>query len=87
MKQWTLEERYRVLKSPEEISAYRLIVDLTNEGDWLEPEWLQEDLIMAAPGVPLSLKAEAAPAFADRVVHDDLEIGTAVMAMEALMDD
>ena len=28
-----------------------------------------------------------APAFADRVVHDDLEIGTAVMAMEALMED
>ena len=54
------------IKSPEEISAYRLIVDLTNEGDWLEPEWLQEDLIMAAPGVPLSLKAEVAPAFADR---------------------
>ena len=75
------------IKSPEEISAYRLIVDLTNEGDWLEPEWLQEDLIMAAPGVPLSLKAEVAPAFADRVVHDDLEIGTAVMAMEALMED
>ncbi len=75
------------IKSPEEISAYRLIVDLTNEGDWLDPAWLAEDLIMAAPGVPLSLKAEAAPAFADRVVHDDLEIGTAVMAMEALMDD
>ena len=42
---------------------------------------------MAAPGVPLSLKAEVAPAFADRVVHDDLEIGTAVMAMEALMEE
>lgn len=73
------------IKSQEEINAFRLTVDLTNEGNWLDPAWLAEDLIMAAPGVPLSLKAEDAPAFAGKVIHDDLEIGTAVMAMEALM--
>ena len=84
-KQEELDEKIiSQLRFPEEIAEFHLIVDLTNEGDWLDPAWLQEDVIVAAPGVPLSLHEEDIPRFEGRVIHDDLEIGTAVMAMMAL---
>ncbi|MCR5034537.1 MAG: 3-methylornithyl-N6-L-lysine dehydrogenase PylD [Clostridia bacterium] len=74
------------IRDRKKIGEFRLIVDLTNEGDWLDREWLQNEVIMAAPGVPLSLHPEDAADFTERVIHDDLEIGTAVMAMKALGD-
>lgn len=72
------------IREPEEMKDYSLIVDLTNEGEWIDQEWLHEDVIMAAPGVPLSLKQEDADRMEGRIIHDDLQIGTAVMVMLAL---
>ncbi|HKM28845.1 MAG TPA: 3-methylornithyl-N6-L-lysine dehydrogenase PylD [Anaerovoracaceae bacterium] len=72
------------LKGKEEIKNYQYILDFTNEGSWLSKEDLDKDVLIATPGVPYSLDAEAEPLFEANSVHDNLEIGTAVMLGQVL---
>jgi pyrrolysine biosynthesis protein PylD len=65
--------------SKEEIKNYLYILDATNEGDWLTPDLLHENVIIAAPGVPLSLTKAALEKHGGRLVHDLLHIGTLSM--------
>jgi pyrrolysine biosynthesis protein PylD len=69
----------------EEIGRYRLILDATNEGGWLHAEELHEDVLISAPGLPLSLDDEAKERYNDRVFSDVLQTGAAVMLCRALM--
>lgn len=66
------------------IKSYKYILDFTNEGDWLKKADLAEDILYASPGVPYSMDAEAADCFEDRAIHDNLEIGTAIMLGQVL---
>lgn len=66
------------------IGQYGYILDFTNEGDWLSKADLAEDVLYASPGVPYSMDQEAADCFEDRAIHDNLEIGTAIMLGQAL---
>lgn len=75
---------FAVLKDKDKIKEYSLILDATCEGDWITANMLKEDLRMSTPGVPFSLDEEAIKVFEDRVIHDYLEIGTAVMLAMAL---
>ena len=45
---------------------------------------LSKEALIAAPGIPLSLDAEAAETFKNQLVHDMLDIGTATMQATAL---
>ena len=72
------------LTTPEEIKEYRYILDFTNEGGWLKSEYLADTVLYASPGVPYSMDEAAEARFEDRAVHDNLEIGTAVMLGEVL---
>ncbi len=74
----------KTLSGKEEISDYQYILDFTNEGGWLRREDLREDVLYASPGVPYSMDEEAAACFEERAVHDNLEIGTAVMLGQSL---
>jgi pyrrolysine biosynthesis protein PylD len=65
------------------IERYELIFDATNEGDFIEPSHLTSRAMVAAPGMPCALNAEALEKHRDRVIHDALEIGTATMAVQA----
>lgn len=69
----------RLLDSALEIKNYRLLIDATSEGAWLNQDMLHENAIMAALGVPLSLTAEAISKLNGSIVHDYLEIGVAAM--------
>lgn len=66
------------------IKSYKYILDFTNEGDWLSKADLADELLYASPGVPYSMDAEAAEVFEDRAIHDNLEIGTAIMLGQVL---
>jgi len=66
------------------IKQYGYILDFTNEGDWLKKADLAEDVLYASPGVPYSMDDEAAECFEDRAIHDNLEIGTAIMLGQVL---
>lgn len=67
------------VQSPEEISKYRYIVDATSQGDWLHRDMLHPEAWIAALGIPLSLDHEACKTYADRLIHDPLQIGVASM--------
>ena len=74
----------KTISTKEEIKDYQYILDFTNEGEWLHREDLRADVIYASPGVPYSMDEETAAAFEAQSVHDNLEIGTAIMLGESL---
>ena len=73
-----------IVPSQDGIKQYGYILDFTNEGDWLSKADLADDVLYASPGVPYSMDQEAAECFEDRAIHDNLEIGTAIMLGQAL---
>lgn len=73
------------LTAKEAIKDYRYILDFTNEGGWLKDEYLADTILYASPGVPYSMDAEAEDRFEDRAVHDNLEIGTAIMLGQVII--
>ncbi|WP_164914417.1 3-methylornithyl-N6-L-lysine dehydrogenase PylD [Aminipila luticellarii] len=77
---------YPVLTERNQIKNYPYILDFTNEGEWLKKEFLHADLLYASPGVPYSMDEEAKTCFEERSIHDNLEIGTAVMLGQILAD-
>jgi pyrrolysine biosynthesis protein PylD len=56
-----------------------LVFDATDEGKYLSACDISDDILIAAPGVPLSLDDEAHILYKDRVIHDPLHLGAAVM--------
>ncbi|WP_462378333.1 hypothetical protein, partial [Emergencia timonensis] len=72
------------LQGPAQIRDYRYILDFTNEGGWLKDAYLADAILYASPGVPYSMDQAAEARFEDKAVHDNLEIGTAIMLGEAL---
>ena len=69
---------------PEKIADFKLIVDATNEGPWLPASALAEGSLIAAPGIPLSIYGDIDSGDI-KIVHDMLQIGTAVMLGQALI--
>ncbi len=74
--------REMLLTDIELIKNYPLLLDATNNGEWIREEMLHLDFRMAAPGIPLSLSEELYNKHRHRVIHDWLQIGTAVMMGE-----
>jgi len=56
-----------------------LVFDATDEGGFLGVSDLSGDIMIAAPGIPLLLDEEAYALHKNRVIHDPLQLGTAVM--------
>lgn len=77
---------YEKLTEKDQIRNYNYIVDFTNEGGWLKKECLSPDLLYVSPGVPYSMDSEAEAYFENRAVHDNLEIGTAIMLGRVIAD-
>ncbi|MCL1808855.1 MAG: 3-methylornithyl-N6-L-lysine dehydrogenase PylD [Clostridiales bacterium] len=61
-----------------------LVIDATNTGGYLTVHDLTDGVMIAAPGVPLSLDDEAYAIHQGSVVHDPLHTGVAVMLALAL---
>ncbi len=74
----------KTLAGKDEIKDYQYILDFTNEGGWLHREDLCGEVLYASPGVPYSMDSEAASCFEQQAVHDNLEIGTAIMLGQSL---
>jgi len=73
-----------ILASLSGLNEFGLIFDATNEGGWIKPGMLSKDTYIASPGVPLSLDANALMLHEGTLIHDLLQIGTAVMLAEVL---
>jgi pyrrolysine biosynthesis protein PylD len=63
---------------------HHLLFDATPAPGFIHERHLTPETRIAAPGVPLGLSAGALRAIGPHLVHDPLEIGTAVMLLEAL---
>jgi pyrrolysine biosynthesis protein PylD len=61
-----------------------LLFDATPDPGFIHERHLSSETRIAAPGVPLGLSAGALRAIGPHLVHDPLQIGTAVMLLEAL---
>jgi pyrrolysine biosynthesis protein PylD len=72
-------EEIAALESPEEIREYQYLIDATSQGGWLHGDMLHPEVWIAAPGIPLSLDAEAFAVHRSRIIHDPLQIGVASM--------
>jgi pyrrolysine biosynthesis protein PylD len=66
------------------LMRHRLLFDATPAPGFIRERHLSPETRIAAPGVPLGLTAGALRAIGPRLVHDPLQIGTAVMLLEAL---
>ncbi len=73
------QQGFKVLDTMEDIKAFTTILDVTNTGEWLSSELLNENVKIAAPGVPLSLTQEALKQYNENIIHDLLPIGVAAM--------
>lgn len=67
----------------ERIGDYKLIFDATSEGSWITPEIPITGASIVAPGIPLSFTGDRFEKDND-ILHDMLQIGTAVMLAEVL---
>jgi pyrrolysine biosynthesis protein PylD len=63
---------------------HHLLFDATPMPGFIRERHLKPETRIAAPGVPLGLTAGALRAIGPHLVHDPLQIGTAVMLLEAL---
>jgi pyrrolysine biosynthesis protein PylD len=63
---------------------YHLIIDATHAVDIIDTDSISPLTCIAAPGMPLGLTPRAIEKIADRLIHDPIQIGVAVMVVEAL---
>ena len=66
------------------LARARLVLDATPTPDLIGADWVGADGIVCSPGLPPGVTAAAAQALGDRLVHEPLALGVAVMAVQAL---
>lgn len=69
---------------PQDIIHFPYIIEATPQPAWIRKDMLSPEALIAAPGIPLGLDAEATETFKNQLVHDMLDIGTATMLATAL---
>ena len=64
------------------LGRHTLIFDASPAADIIQVRHITSETLIAAPGIPLGLTAEAHSAVKDRLIHDALEIGVATMLFQ-----
>ena len=67
------------------LGHYDLLVEATNAADVIDADFIRPYTHIAAPGMPLGLTPAAVEKISGRLLHDPLQIGTAVMAIDAVI--
>lgn len=65
------------------LQNHHLLVDATNAPDIIDKETITLQTYIVAPGMPLGLTPEAVEKISNRLLHDPLQLGVAVMALDA----
>ncbi len=65
------------------LSRHSFIIEATNAANTIQKSDINPHTYIAAPGVPLGLTSAAIQQIKLRLLHDPLQIGTAVMAVDA----
>ena len=64
------------------LSVHRYLIDATPQPDFIHAGFISRDAVVAAPGVPVGLAADAIEKIDNRLLHDPLQVGVATMLME-----
>lgn len=64
------------------LSRHHLIIDATSTGGFIGPGAITEQTYISAPGMPLCLTPAALEKISDRLYHDPLQTGVAVMTVD-----
>ena len=67
------------------LQQYHLLLEATNAAGTIEAGAIRPYIHVAAPGIPLGLTAAAVEKISGRLLHDPLQIGAAVMAVDAVL--
>ena len=67
------------------LARCRLVLDATPTPDLIDAGWVGADGVVCSPGLPPGVTAAAARALGERLVHEPLALGVAVMAVRALL--
>jgi pyrrolysine biosynthesis protein PylD len=63
--------------------SHKLLVEATNSAGIIDKENITPQTYIAAPGMPLGLTPAAVEKISNRLLHDPLQIGVAVMTIDA----
>jgi 3-methylornithyl-N6-L-lysine dehydrogenase len=66
------------------LTANSIIFDASPAENIIKARHVDENTMVAAPGLPLGLEPEAYQKVVNRLIHDPLQIGTAVMLFKAM---
>jgi pyrrolysine biosynthesis protein PylD len=64
---------------------YNILFDASPKSEYIRKEHINMNTYIAAPGMPLAVNKEVLENAKKRLIHDPLQLGTAVMIMEALL--
>jgi pyrrolysine biosynthesis protein PylD len=67
------------------LGYYDLLVEASSGAGVIDAESIRSNTYIAAPGMPLGLTPAAVKKISGRLLHDPLQIGVAVMAVDAVM--
>ena len=67
------------------LQRYHLLVEATNAPRIIDAHYIRPDAHVAAPGIPLGLTPNAVEKISSRLLHDPLQIGAAVMAVDTVL--
>jgi pyrrolysine biosynthesis protein PylD len=67
------------------LQKHHLLVEATNSPGIIDAKYIRPYTHVAAPGMPLGLTSAAIEKISPRLLHDPLQIGTAVMAVDAVL--
>jgi pyrrolysine biosynthesis protein PylD len=85
-KEILFDNKIRVLNSkPEGLRQAQVIIEATNSADTLSKEDITAQTYVAAPGMPLGVESAARNELRDRLLHDPLQIGVAVMGVRSII--
>jgi pyrrolysine biosynthesis protein PylD len=67
------------------LQRYHLLVEAATAPRIIDAHYIRPDAHVAAPGIPLGLTPNAVEKISSRLLHDPLQIGTAVMAVDTVL--
>ncbi len=67
------------------LQRYHLLIEATNAPGIITANYIRPDTHVAAPGIPLGLTPKAVEKISNRILHDPLQIGAAVMAVDMVL--
>ncbi|WP_425059603.1 hypothetical protein SCACP_01980 [Sporomusa carbonis] len=68
------------------LTECKLVVEATPAAATIDKKYIDQDILISAPGIPLGIDQESCVLVSERLIHDVLEIGVATMLFTVLSE-